>query len=86
VRFLPGDGTPLKVHVPALSSVDCGNLDGVGPICYVGSYLDTGGYFRFDPKSRKLTPTALRTPPPFLWMDSWLFADLRSSRAARRIP
>ena len=64
VRFLPGDGTPLKVHVPALSTVDCGNLDGVGPICYVGSYLDTGGYFRFDPKSRKLTPTALLTPPP----------------------
>ena len=64
VLFLPGDGTPLKVHVPAVSSVDCGNLDGVGPICYVGSYLDTGGYFRFDPKSRKLTPTALQTPPP----------------------
>ncbi len=64
VLFLPGDGTPLKVRVPALSTVDCGNLDGVGPICYVGSYLDTGGYFRFDPKSRKLAPTALRTPPP----------------------
>jgi len=64
VLFLPGDGTPLKVHVPALSSVDCGNLEGAGPICYVGSYLDTGGYFHFDPKSRKLTPTALQTPPP----------------------
>ena len=62
--FLPGDGTPSNVHVPPISSVDCGNLDGIGGICYVGSYLDTGGYFRFDSKSRKLTPTALRTPPP----------------------
>jgi prolyl oligopeptidase len=64
VQFLPGDGNPLKVHVPPVSSVDCGNLDGIGGICYVGSYLDTGGYFRFDPKSRKLTPTALHNPPP----------------------
>jgi prolyl oligopeptidase len=64
VRFLPGDGNPVKVHVPPVSSVDCGNLDGAGPICYVGSYLDPGGFFRFDPRSRKLTPTALRTPPP----------------------
>ena len=64
VQFLPGDGNPLKVHVPPVSSVDCGNLDGIGGICYVGSYLDTGGYFRFDPQSRKLTPTALHNPPP----------------------
>lgn len=64
VEFLPGDGNPLKVRVPPVSSVDCGNLDGIGAICYVGSYLDSGGYFRFDPKSRKLTPTALRNPPP----------------------
>jgi prolyl oligopeptidase len=64
VQFLPGDGNPAKVHVPPVSSVDCYNLDGAGPICYVGSYLEPGGYFRFDPKSRKLTPTALTTPPP----------------------
>jgi prolyl oligopeptidase len=64
LQFLPSDGTPVNVHVPAISSVDCSNLDGIGAICHVGSYLDTGGYFRFDPKSRKLTPTALRTPPP----------------------
>jgi len=64
VQFLPGDGNPVKVHVPPVSSVDCSNLDGIGPICYVGSYLEPGGYFRFDPKSRKLTPTALHTPPP----------------------
>ena len=64
VRFLPGDGTPLSVRVPPVSSVDCGNLDGIGPICYVSSYLDPGGYFRFNQKSRKLTSTALRTPPP----------------------
>jgi prolyl oligopeptidase len=62
--FLPGDGNPVKVHVPAVSSVDCFNLDGAGPVCYVGSYLDPGGFFRFDPKTRKLTPTALRIPPP----------------------
>ena len=62
--FLPGDGSPVKVRVPALSTVNCGNLDGSGPIRYVGSYLDPGGYFRLEPKSRKLTPTALRTPPP----------------------
>jgi prolyl oligopeptidase len=64
LEFLPGDGTPESVHVPRISSVDCGNLDGIGGICYVGSYLDTGGYFLFDPKSLKLTPTALITPPP----------------------
>jgi prolyl oligopeptidase len=64
LQFLPGDGNPLSVHVPPVSSVDCSNLDGIGAICYVRSYLDTGGYFRFDPKSRKLIPTALRTPPP----------------------
>jgi prolyl oligopeptidase len=64
VQFLPGDGTPVSVHVPPVSSVECGNLDGIGGICYVGSYLDSGGFFRFEPKSRKLTPTALRTPPP----------------------
>jgi prolyl oligopeptidase len=64
VEFLPGDGNPSSVHVPPVSTVDCGNLDGVGGICYVSSYLEPGGYFRFDPKSRKLTPTALRTPPP----------------------
>jgi prolyl oligopeptidase len=50
--------------VPPVSTVDCRNLDGTGGICHVGSYLDPGGFFRFDPKSRKLTPTALRTPPP----------------------
>jgi prolyl oligopeptidase len=64
LEFLPGDGTPESVHVPRISSVDCGNLDGIGGICYVGSYLVTGGYFLFDPKSLKLTPTALITPPP----------------------
>jgi len=64
VVFLPGGGTPVKVHVPPVSSVDCGNLDGIGPICHVGSYVDPGGFFRFDPKLRKLTPTALRIPPP----------------------
>lgn len=64
VQFLPGDGAAVKVHVPPVSRVECMNLDGAGPICYVGSYLDTGGYFHFDPKSRKLTPTALNTPPP----------------------
>jgi prolyl oligopeptidase len=63
VRFLPGDGTAAKVRVPAVSSVDCANLDGTGPICYVGSYLDTGAFFRFDAQTRKLTPTALHTPP-----------------------
>ncbi|HLY18791.1 MAG TPA: prolyl oligopeptidase family serine peptidase [Bryobacteraceae bacterium] len=63
VIFLPGDGTPAKVHVPPVSNVDCGNLDGSGPICYEGSYLDPGGFFRFDPHTRKLTPTALRIVP-----------------------
>jgi len=62
--FLPGDGAPVKVHVPGLSSVDCRNLDAAGPICYMQSYLDSGGYFHFDPKSRKLSPTALQTQPP----------------------
>jgi prolyl oligopeptidase len=62
--FLPGDGNPVSVRVAAVSSVDCSNLDGVGGICYVASYVDPGGYFRFDPKSRKLIPTALRAPPP----------------------
>ncbi len=64
IHFLPGDGTPEKVRVPAVSSVDCMNLDGTGPVCYVGGYLDTGGYFHFDPRTRKLTPTALRVAPP----------------------
>jgi len=64
VQFLPGDGTPEKVHVPPVSSVDCSNLDGAGPVCFVGSYLQPGGYFHFHPRTRKLTPTALRTPPP----------------------
>lgn len=64
VYYLPGDGTPAKVRVPPVSTVDCGNLDGAGPICYVGSYLDPGGYFHFDARTRKLTPTALREPPP----------------------
>lgn len=64
VLFLPGDGTPAKVHVPPVSSVDCFNLDGSGPLCYVGNYLEPGGYFRFDAKTRKLTPTALRIAAP----------------------
>jgi len=64
LQFLPGDGNPVSVHVPSVSSVDCGNLDGIGGICYVSSYLDPGGYYLFNPESRKLTPTALRIPPP----------------------
>jgi prolyl oligopeptidase len=64
VQFLPGDGAPVNVRVPPISSVDCGNLDGAGPICYVGSYLDPGGFFHFDSRTRKLAPTALRDPPP----------------------
>ena len=64
VLFLPGDGMPAKVHVPPVSSVDCGNLDGSGPICYEASYLQTGGFYHFDPHSRKLTPTALIPPTP----------------------
>ena len=64
VQFLPGDGTPAKVHVPPVSSVDCFNLEGLGAVCYVGSYLEPGGFFLFDPKSRKLIPTALRIEAP----------------------
>jgi prolyl oligopeptidase len=64
LQFLPGDGNPVSVRVPPVSTVECSNLDGIGAICQVASYLDPGGYFRFDPKSRKLTPTALHTPPP----------------------
>ena len=64
VLFLLGDGNPATVHVPPVSSVDCFNLDGTGGVCYVGNYLETGGFFRFDPKSRKLLPTALRIPSP----------------------
>jgi prolyl oligopeptidase len=64
VLFLRGDGAPAIVHVPPVSNVNCVNLDGTGPLCYVGSYLEPGGYFRLDTKSRKLIPTALRTPPP----------------------
>ncbi|MGA2133154.1 MAG: prolyl oligopeptidase family serine peptidase [Bryobacteraceae bacterium] len=64
VQFLPGDGMPETVHVPANSSAECQNLDGAGPICYVGSYLETGGYFHFAPHTNKLTPTALRTATP----------------------
>ncbi len=64
VLFLPGDGTPASVRVPAVSRVECSNLDGIGGVCYVGSYLETGGFFRFDPKTRKLRPTAMKTDPP----------------------
>jgi len=64
VLFLPSDGAPLRVKVPDVSSVDCSNLEGSGAICYVASYLESGGYFRFDPRTRKLAPTALRVPPP----------------------
>ncbi len=64
VLFLRGDGNPANVHVPSDSSVNCMNLDGVGGICSVASYTEPGGYFRFDPNTRKLTPTALRVPPP----------------------
>jgi hypothetical protein len=71
VQFLPGDGNPPKVHVPPVSSVDCGNLDGIGGICMWAVTSTPEGYFRFDPKTRKLTPTALRTRRPFRWMVSW---------------
>ena len=64
VLFLPSDGAPENVRVPPVSSVDCRNLDGTGPICYVASYLDPGGYFRFNEKTRKLIPTALKIAPP----------------------
>lgn len=64
VRFLPGNGAPVKVRVPPISNVDCINLEGTGPLCYIASFLDPGGYFRFDPRTRKLTPTALRIAPP----------------------
>jgi prolyl oligopeptidase len=40
------------------------NLDGLGGICSVASYMEPGGYFRFDPNTRKLTPTVLRVAPP----------------------
>ncbi|HUE01086.1 MAG TPA: prolyl oligopeptidase family serine peptidase [Bryobacteraceae bacterium] len=64
VLFLLGDGNPVNVHVPSDSSVNCMNLDGLGGICSVASYMEPGGYFRFDPNTRKLTPTVLRVAPP----------------------
>ena len=64
VQYLPGDGAPLKVRVPPVSSVECFNLDRAGPVCYVSSYLQPGGYFHFDASTRKLIPTALRIAPP----------------------
>jgi prolyl oligopeptidase len=64
VLFLLGDGNPANVHVPSDSSVNCMNLDGLGGICSVASYMEPGGYFRFDPNTRKLTPTVLRVAPP----------------------
>ncbi len=67
VLFLPGDGTPDKVRVPALSTVTCNNLDGTsGPICFMAGIISIpAATSTFDPKSsRKLTPTALNIPPP----------------------
>jgi len=64
VQYLPGDGAPLKVKVPPVSSVECFDLDRAGPTCYIASYLEPGGYFHFDASTRKLTPTALRIAPP----------------------
>jgi len=69
IEFLRADGASQKVRVPPDSTVECRNLDGTGGICFVGSYLDPGGYFYFDPNTCKLSPTALQFAPPVLLDD-----------------
>lgn len=86
VQFLPGDGNPAKVKVPPLSSVDCFNLDGTGGVCYVGSYLSAGGYFHFNPHTRKLEPTVLQIATPVALDDFVVTRRFAISKDGTKVP
>ena len=64
VRFFSSETVSDRVPLPAISSARCGSLDGLDLICNVGTYLERGGFYRFDPHTRKLTRTKLIIDTP----------------------
>jgi prolyl oligopeptidase len=86
VVFFPFDRASVKVRLPPISSGECGSLDGSEPVCYVGSYLEPGAYYHFDPRSRELTPTALRVPPPVPLDDFVVVRRFAVSKDGTKVP
>ena len=87
VRFFRAPGhSPVSIALPAVSSGGC-DCFGVGaPVCYVGSYLDPGGFYHYEIQEQKLTPTALRIPPPVPLDNFEVVRDFASSKDGAKVP
>ncbi len=87
VRFFPGAGqSPVPIALPAISSGGCDCPGAGAPVCYVGSYLDPGGYYHYDVRAAKLTPTALRIPAPVPLNDFEVVRDFALSKDGTKVP
>jgi len=87
VRFFPSGGqSPLPITLPAVSTGGCDCFGADTPVCYVGSYLDPGGFYRYDVGARKLTPTALRIPTPVPLDGYEVIRDFAISKDGTKVP
>jgi prolyl oligopeptidase len=87
VRFFPSAGqSPVPIALPAVATGGCGCFGESAPVCYVGTYLDPGGFYHYDVRGAKLTPTALRISPP-VPLDSFeVVRDFAVSKDGTKVP
>jgi prolyl oligopeptidase len=87
VRFFPsGEKSPVLIALPPVSSGGCYCPGGGAPVCYLGSYLDPGGFYHYDVRTQKLTPTALRIAPPVPLDDFEVVREFAISKDATKVP
>ncbi len=87
VRFFPsGEKSPVLIALPPVSSGGCYCPGGGAPVCYLGSYLDPGGFYHYDVRTQKLTPTALRIAPPVPLDDFEAVREFAISKDATKVP
>jgi prolyl oligopeptidase len=87
VRFFPGGGqSPVPIALAAVSSGGCDCPGESAPVCYVGSYRDPGGFYHYDLRGQKLTPTALRISAPVPLDDFEVVRDFAVSKDGTKVP
>jgi prolyl oligopeptidase len=87
VRFFPsGEKSPVLIALPPVSSGGCYCPGGGAPVCYLGSYLDPGGFYHYDVRTQKLTPTALRIAPPVPLDDFEAVREFAISKDGTKVP
>jgi prolyl oligopeptidase len=87
VRFFPAGGqSPVPIALPAVSTGGCGCFGESTPVCYVGTYLDPGGFYHYKVRKQELTPTALRIQAPVPLDDFEVVRDFALSKDGTKVP